>query len=86
MARKKASKTPAGLINVEALIDETGDINIGSIGTSECVATASDGHNTLAMLVRRPGESLFDLLERLDCAIEAAWEHDEFIDEVNGPR
>lgn len=85
MARRKASKTPVGLINVEALIDGTGEITIGSIGTNDCVATANDGHNTLAMLVRRPGESLSELLERLDCAIEAAWEHDEFIDEVNGP-
>jgi len=46
-----------------------------AVDRDDSVATASDGHNTLAMLVRRPGESLFDILERLDCAIEAAWEH-----------
>ena len=38
------------------------------------------------MLVRQSGESLDDLLQRLDAAIDAAYEHDQFIDEVNGPR
>lgn len=38
------------------------------------------------MLVRRRGESFFDLLVRLDSAIEAAREREEFIDELNRPR
>lgn len=52
----------------------------------ECVAIATDEHNILAMLVRRPNESLDDLLQRLDAAIEAAYEYDHFTDEVNGPQ
>jgi hypothetical protein len=34
-----------------------------------CVATATDEHNSLAMLVRRRGETLAQLLTRLDLAI-----------------
>ena len=37
------------------------------------------------MLVRRPGESLVDLLQRLDAAIEDAYENSVYIDEVNAP-
>jgi hypothetical protein len=37
------------------------------------------------MLQRRPGESLVDLLQRLDAAIEDAYENSIFIDEVNTP-
>lgn len=50
------------------------------------MAIATDEHNILAMLVRRPNESLDDLLQRLDAAIEAAYEYDHFTDEVNGPQ
>ena len=35
------------------------------------------------MLVRRPGESLAELLQRLDAAIEDAYENGVYIDEVN---
>ncbi len=44
--------------NIEALIDDGGEITIGSIGPIACAATAADGHNALAMLVRRDGETL----------------------------
>jgi hypothetical protein len=37
------------------------------------------------MLVRRPGESLAELLQRLDAAIEDAYENGVHIDEVNTP-
>lgn len=36
------------------------------------------------MLVRREGETLNALLKRLDKAIVRFYEHDEFIDEING--
>lgn len=71
--------------NIELLIADGGDINLGALAAHECAATAADGSNTLAMLVRREGETLNALLKRLDKAIARAWEHDEFIDEVNGP-
>jgi len=37
----------------------------------------------LAALVRRDGESLLQLLKRLDTAIGTAWEEEVFIDEIN---
>jgi hypothetical protein len=51
-----------------------------------CVAAASDGSNCLATLVRRDGESLSQLIERLDKAIGLAWSQGLFTDEVKQPR
>ena len=85
--RKSASpKAPSNaLANIEFLIDGNGDITIGRIGPIPCVATAADAEQRLAMLQRRPGESLVELLQRLDAAIEDAYENSIFIDEVNTP-
>lgn len=69
--------------NVEALIDDGGEITVGAIGLIECAATAADGHNTLAMLVRREGETLNALLKRLDNAIAKFYDDGTVIDEIN---
>jgi hypothetical protein len=50
-----------------------------------CVAIATDGHNTLAMLKRRAGETLAQSLTRLDLAIGKAFTEDVFTDEINTP-
>ena len=71
--------------NIETLVDEGGEISIGAVSPFNCVAAACDGSNCLAMLVRRDGESLRELIERLDKAIALAWSDDLFIDEVNAP-
>jgi hypothetical protein len=71
--------------NIETLLDEGGQISVGKLSAFECVAAASDDHNSLAMLVRRDGESFNALLKRLDHAIGKAWSDDLFIDEVNKP-
>jgi len=68
---------------IEALIEEGGEITLGALPPHECAATAADGSNCLAMLVRRNGESLNALLHRLDKAIGLARSNDVFIDEVN---
>jgi hypothetical protein len=68
---------------IEALIEDGGEITLGALPPHECVATAADGSNCLAMLVRRDGESLNALLKRLDKAIGMAWSNDVFTDEVN---
>jgi hypothetical protein len=74
------------LPNIEYLIDGNGDITVGGIASIPCAATAVDGTQCLAMLVRRDGETLEQLLIRLDRAIEMAEENEIFIDEVNnGP-
>ena len=70
--------------NIEALIEEGGEITLGALPPHECAATAADGSNCLAMLVRRDGgESLNALLKRLDKAVGLAWSNNVFIDEVN---
>ncbi len=71
------------LPNIEALIECDGQINIGYHQPVGCIAVANDESNTLAMLKRRPKESLADLLNRLDLAIECAIETDNVVDEVN---
>ena|SRR5260370_23714048 len=76
---------PSTLANIEFLIDGNGDITIGQVGTIPCVATAADEDRCLAMLQRRPGESLTELLQRLDAAIGDAYENCIFIDDVNTP-
>lgn len=71
--------------NIEALIADGGDITIGAIYPIECAATAADGHNAIAMLVRRDAETLNALLKRLDRAIGRFYDHDEITDEINPP-
>jgi hypothetical protein len=69
--------------NIEALIDDGGDITLGPAGTVTCAATAADAHNALAMLVRRDGETLNALIKRLDKAIARFYATGETIDEIN---
>lgn len=71
--------------NVEALIEDGGEVTLGAIGCVECAATAVDGHNALAMLVRRDGETLNALLKRLDRAIARYFDTGETTDEINPP-
>jgi len=74
------------LPNIEFLIDGDGDITIGRVGPIPCAATACDEHQSLAMLVRREGETLEQLLMRLEMAVGKAVEEEIFIDEINnGP-
>lgn len=69
--------------NIEWLIDNGGDISIGRIGAVRCAAAASDRDQCLAMLARKSEETLVELLERLDSAIDDAYEHQIFADEIN---
>ena len=74
------------LPNIEQLVmDGDGQITIGALYPIPCAAIANDGHNSLAMLVRRNGETLAQLLSRLDAAIAKAYDTGEFADEVNVP-
>jgi hypothetical protein len=61
-----------------------GQISVGEIGPIQCAAVASDDHNMLAALQRRKGETLMQLLQRIDAALLRALEYDEFTDEING--
>ena len=82
-AMNKAKK-PTRFENIDALVKGGGDITIGRVGPVPCAATAADGSQSLAMLVRRPRESFDALLDRLDQAIGKVWEEEEYIDEING--
>lgn len=76
----------SSLKNIAALVEDGGEITLGHLdAVGRCVATATDDSQCLAMLVRRQGESLDDLLRRLDAAIADAYENEHFTDEVNVP-
>lgn len=86
-APKPAASTPWPTI--EAFLDaEEGDITLGGIGyhpSLRYTAVASDEHNMLVALVRRSGETLHQLLDRLDRALGPALEDQVFVDEINAP-
>lgn len=71
--------------NIQALIEDGGEITVGAIGPVECAATAADGQNALAMPVRRDGETLNALLKRLDRTIARYYDTGESTDEINPP-
>jgi hypothetical protein len=60
-----------------------GEITLGVLDPVGCIAVATDGHNSLAMLVRHEGETLAQLLARLDQAIDKALTEDIYTDEIN---
>ena len=85
-AAPRGVSTPGdALENIDELISSGGQISLGQIPPIPCAAVANDDHNCLAMLQRRQGESLRDLLARLDAAIAIAWNEERFIDEINPP-
>lgn len=84
--RMAAPETLPPLPNLESLIQGDGSITLGRVSRTPCAATAATEDDSLTMLVRREGETLVQLLTRLDKAIELALEQQHFIDEVNnGP-
>ena len=81
---KNSALVPVSLPNIAESITY-GEITIGVLRPVGCVATATDGHRNLAMLVRRRGETLAQLLTRLDQAIDKALTEDIYTDEINPP-
>jgi hypothetical protein len=79
---KNSVNAPVNLPHVAELIND-GEITIGVLRPVGCVATACNEDSTLAMLVRRKGESLLQLLTRLDQAIAKAYNEDVYTDEIN---
>jgi hypothetical protein len=79
---KNSAVLPVSLPNIAELITY-GEITLGVLRPIGCVATATDEHNSLAMLVRRRGETLAQLLTRLDLAIAKANTEDVYTDEIN---
>ena len=75
--------------NIEMFFEAgEGDISLGGIGynpTLRHTAIVSDEHSMLVALVRHPGETLRQLLDRVEQALGPAIEHQVFVDEINGP-
>ena len=69
--------------HIDELIADGGEITVCTMPPHDCVASAADRHNTLAMLVRREGETLTALLKRLDKAIGKTYDSGDVINEVN---
>ena len=63
-----------------------GQITLGIMEPVGCVAVAGEGRQSVAMLRRRDGETLKQLMTRLDLAIARAMTDDVFTDEVNPSR
>ena len=82
LVAKNSAGIPASLPHLADLITY-GEITVGVHRPIGSIATATDGHNCLAMLVRRRGETLAQLLTRLDQAIDKALNEDVYTDEVN---
>ena len=70
------------LPNIADLISY-GHITVGVFRPTGCIAIATDGNDTLAMLLRRPDETMAQLLARLDQAINKAVVEDICTDEIN---
>jgi hypothetical protein len=60
-----------------------GQITLGNVRPVGCVAVAHDGRQTVSMLLRREGETVTQLLTRLDVAIAKALTEGTRTDEVN---
>ena len=80
--KMEGTGSPWELPHIAELIKD-GEITVGVVRPVGCVAVASDGDTTLAMLVRRKGETLAQLLTRLDPAIAKAYDEEIFTDEIN---
>ena len=61
-----------------------GEMMLGVLTPVGCIATDADVDNCLAMLVRRKGEILTQLLKRLDYAVGLALTEDIFTGAING--
>src|ERR1039457_5801095 len=83
--RKSAASTPWPTIE-EFLDAEQGTISLGAINDASLgyTAIASDEHNMLVALVRNRGETLHQLLDRLEKALGPALEDQIYVDEING--
>lgn len=79
---KKVAADSLSLANIAKLVAH-GKVSIEMLRPIGCVAIANDEDNTLVMLVRRKGETLIQLLTRLDQAIDKAINEDVFTDEIN---
>ena len=82
IARHETRSLDQTLPSIDELI-RYGQITVGNVRPVGCVAVAHDGRQTVSMLLRREGESVTELLTRLDLAIAKALNEGIRTDEVN---
>lgn len=77
------STRATALDNIQSFLDNTrGQITIGEIPPIQRAALAAQGKKARVALVGRDGETIAQLLERLDTALGKAMAEDTVIDEV----
>jgi len=62
-----------------------GTIDLGRIGTAECAAIAADEQTVWVVLLRREGETLMELLDRLERRLTLCLMHGVPYDEPDWP-
>jgi hypothetical protein len=72
--------------HLEELITHGGQVTIGKIHPIDCAAIAGRGKAMLAALQRQEGESLAELLQRLEQAVQEAKATDRVVNEIKGLR
>jgi hypothetical protein len=78
-----ASKVPTTLASLAAFVADGGSFSVDSVPSLGTVAAAHMKESTIAMLLQHPGESMLELLDRLEFAIIEAIATGYVVDEVN---
>ncbi|MGB6450869.1 MAG: hypothetical protein WBE92_08970 [Steroidobacteraceae bacterium] len=79
----KPAPSTAPLSHLQSFLDDTrGQITIGEIPPIRRAALAAEGKKARVALVGRDGETIAQLLERLDAAVGRAMAEDTVVDEV----
>jgi hypothetical protein len=71
--------------HIEEFLESGGNIQIGRVSPLDYVAVASDEYTMMAALTRNEGETLMELIQRLDTAVDQVVNHDNMTDEINDP-
>ena len=69
--------------NLEALLEEGGNLSLGRIAPIPYAAVAADEYSMLVAIVRQPNESFVELLNRLDHALGEVNATGTTIDDIN---
>lgn len=76
-------RQPSGPYHLDDGEDRTITISIDATRPIACAAIANDEHDMLAALVHRSDETLEQLLERLDRAVQSVLDDNIRTDEIN---
>lgn len=80
---RPGKSSPAPFPTLQDFIDDGGHISIGRVRPIKCVAVANDDHTMYVALRRHSGETLMELLSRLDTSLKHCLDNDELVDEIN---